>query len=174
MARGTIQIFLKDPRRVASSGNLDPFVQGCLISSWAAISNLLGVITGAGLACFRLSVRPFSLCYPHHSPLIYPHPKFTYTSVFIKGFPGDSVHKRSRPQCRRQAGSIPGSGRSPGEGNGYPLRYSCLQNFMGRGDRRATKSQRPLTDWHIPKRSKYTQPNLCPKTLCTSFCEVPF
>ena len=28
---------------------------------------------------------------------------------------------------------IPGSGRSPGEGNGYPLQYSCLQNSMDRG-----------------------------------------
>ena len=30
-------------------------------------------------------------------------------------------------------GSIPGSGRSPGEGNGYPLLYSCLKNSMDRG-----------------------------------------
>ena len=30
-------------------------------------------------------------------------------------------------------GSIPRSGRSPGEGNGYPLQYSCLENFMDRG-----------------------------------------
>ena len=30
-------------------------------------------------------------------------------------------------------GSIPGSGRSPGEGNGNPLRYSCLENSMDRG-----------------------------------------
>ena len=30
-------------------------------------------------------------------------------------------------------GSIPGSGRSPGEGNGYPLQYSCLENSMNRG-----------------------------------------
>ena len=29
--------------------------------------------------------------------------------------------------------SIPGSGRSPGEGNGYPLQYSCLENPMDRG-----------------------------------------
>ena len=31
-------------------------------------------------------------------------------------------------------GSIPGSGRSPGEGNGNPLQYSCLENSMDRGD----------------------------------------
>ena len=30
-------------------------------------------------------------------------------------------------------GSIPGSGRSPGEGNGNPLQYSCLENPMVRG-----------------------------------------
>ena len=30
-------------------------------------------------------------------------------------------------------GSIPGSGRSPGDGNGYPLQYSCLENSMDRG-----------------------------------------
>ena len=33
----------------------------------------------------------------------------------------------------RDAGSIPGSGRSPGGENGYPLQYFCLDNFMDRG-----------------------------------------
>ena len=33
----------------------------------------------------------------------------------------------------RDACSIPGSGRSPGEGNGNPLQYSCLENSMDRG-----------------------------------------
>ena len=35
-------------------------------------------------------------------------------------------------------GSIPGSRRSPGEGNGNPLHYSCLENFMDRGTWQAT------------------------------------
>ena len=35
-------------------------------------------------------------------------------------------------------GSIPGSGRSSGEGNGNPLQYSCLENFMDRGAWQAT------------------------------------
>ena len=35
-------------------------------------------------------------------------------------------------------GSIPGSGRSPGEGNGYPLQYSCLENSVDGGAWRAT------------------------------------
>ena len=33
----------------------------------------------------------------------------------------------------RDEGSIPGSGRSPGEENGYPLQYSCLENLTDRG-----------------------------------------
>ena len=33
---------------------------------------------------------------------------------------------------------IPGSGRSPGEGNGNPLQYPCLENFIGRGAWRTT------------------------------------
>jgi len=48
-------------------------------------------------------------------------------------------------------GSIPGLGRSPGEGNGNPLQYSCLKNSMKRGAWQATvhvvaKSQTPLSD----------------------------
>ena len=38
----------------------------------------------------------------------------------------------------REAGSIPGLGRSPGAGNGNPLQYSCLENPMERGAWRAT------------------------------------
>ena len=34
---------------------------------------------------------------------------------------------------RRETGSVPGSGRSPGGGHGNPLRYSCLENPMDRG-----------------------------------------
>ena len=38
----------------------------------------------------------------------------------------------------RDASSIPGLGKSPGGGHGNPLRYSCLENAMDRGARRAT------------------------------------
>ena len=47
------------------------------------------------------------------------------------GFPGDSDGKESACNAG-DLGSIPGSGRSPGEGNGYPLQYSCLENPMDR------------------------------------------
>ena len=53
------------------------------------------------------------------------------------GFPGSSDSKES--SCTPGDPSlIPESGRSPGEGNGYPLQYSCLENSMDRGAWRAT------------------------------------
>ena len=39
---------------------------------------------------------------------------------------------------KRDAGLIPGSGRSPGEGNGNPLQYPCLENPLDRGAKWAT------------------------------------
>ena len=48
------------------------------------------------------------------------------------GFPGSSEVKASA--CNEgDLGSIPGLGRSPGEGNGNPLQYSCLENPMDGG-----------------------------------------
>ena len=51
-------------------------------------------------------------------------------------FHGSSKGKESACNAR-QLGFIPGSGRSPGEGNGNPLQYSCLENSMDRGAWRA-------------------------------------
>ena len=48
------------------------------------------------------------------------------------GFPGGSEVKASASN-EGNPGSIPGSGRSPGEGNGNPLQYSCLENLMDGG-----------------------------------------
>ena len=50
------------------------------------------------------------------------------------GFPGDSVVKNLPANAgdARDSGLIPGLGRSPGEGNGSPLRYCCLENPMDR------------------------------------------
>ena len=48
------------------------------------------------------------------------------------GFPGGSEVKVSASN-EGDLGSIPGSGRPPGEGNGNPLQYSCLGNPMVRG-----------------------------------------
>ena len=52
-------------------------------------------------------------------------------------FPGSSDGKESAWNAG-DPDSIPGSGRSPGEGNGSPLQYSCLENPMDRGAWRAT------------------------------------
>ena len=46
----------------------------------------------------------------------------------------------ANPGDTKDVGLIPGSGRFPGEGSGYPLQYSCLENFM---DRRAWWSTVP-------------------------------
>ena len=57
-----------------------------------------------------------------------------------KGSPGGSGCKEST--CNTgYLGSIPGSGRSPGGENGYPLQYSCLENSMDRGAWWATVHQ---------------------------------
>ena len=53
------------------------------------------------------------------------------------GFPHSSVGKESACNAG-DPGSIPGSGRSPREGNGNPLQYSCLENPMERGAWQAT------------------------------------
>ena len=52
-------------------------------------------------------------------------------------FPGGSDSKESAFNAG-DLGLILGSGRSPGEGNGYPLQYSCLENSMDRRTCRAT------------------------------------
>ena len=53
------------------------------------------------------------------------------------GFPGSSADKESA--CKAgDLGSVPGLGRSPGEGNGNSLQYSCLENPMDRGACQAT------------------------------------
>ena len=49
--------------------------------------------------------------------------------LIFKGFPGGSDSKQSACHVG-DPGSIPGTGRSPGEGNAYPFQYSCLENSM--------------------------------------------
>ena len=67
------------------------------------------------------------------------------------GFPGGSDGKASACNAG-DPGSIPGLGRSPGEGNGNPLQYSCLENSMDWGAwwarvHRVAKSQTRLSDF---------------------------
>ena len=74
------------------------------------------------------------------------------------------------PANTGDTGSIPGSGRSLGEGNGNPLQYSCLGNLIDRGAWRVpvhgvTKNQTQLSDW-----TTTTTEMQCP----TIFCVVSF
>ena len=80
-------------------------------------------------------------------PLTCPSRQIMMT-VITMGFPGGSNNKESAYNAG-DLGSVPGSGRSPGEGNGYPLQYSCLENSMDRGACWATYSmvlQRDMTE----------------------------
>ena len=80
---------------------------------------------------------------------------FSYFSIepfcfTLAGFLGGSAGKESACSAG-DLGSIPGLGRSPGDGNGNPLQYSCLGNPMGRGAWQptvhgVTKSQTLLSD----------------------------
>ena len=61
-------------------------------------------------------------------------------TIIYWGFPGGSEVKASARNAG-DLGSIPGSGKSPGEGNGNPLQYSCLENPMDGGAWWATVHQ---------------------------------
>ena len=59
---------------------------------------------------------------------------YKYCSSNIQGFPGGTVVKNlpAKAEDTRDAGSVSGSGKSPGVGTGNPLQYSCLENSMDR------------------------------------------
>ena len=57
--------------------------------------------------------------------------KVTFHINLIMSFPGGSEVNASACNVG-DPGSVPGSGKSPGEGNGTPLHYSCLENPMDR------------------------------------------
>ena len=57
---------------------------------------------------------------------------YKYLKLFVSSPPSDSDSKESACNAG-DLGSITGSGRSPGEGNEYPLQYPCLENSVDRG-----------------------------------------
>ena len=80
-----------------------------------------------------------------------PHLGASQVALVVKNPPANA-------EDRRDAGSIPGLGRSPGEGNGNPFRYSCPENPMDRGAWQATvhsiaKSQAWLKQLSTPTRT---------------------
>ena len=64
--------------------------------------------------------------YPRHQRIFW---KYLGMDNVKEGFPGDSMVKNP-PANAGDTTSIPGSGRSPGEGNGNPFQYSCLESSM--------------------------------------------
>ena len=75
--------------------------------------------------------------YSHKLYIIY---TYVYTCTHNTGFPCGSAAKESACNAG-DLGLIPGLGRSPGEGKGYPLQYSGLENFMDSIVHGVTKSR---------------------------------
>ena len=67
---------------------------------------------------------------------------------FVMGFPDSSVGKESTCNAG-DPGSFPGLGRSPGEGKGYPLQYSGLENSIDSIVHGVAKNQTRLNSFHF-------------------------
>ena len=92
-----------------------------------------------------LSFQPYRLIYKYQTCI------FICICIYTYGIPGGSDSKESACNAR-DLSWIPGSGRLPGERNGNPLQYSCLENPMDGGAwgatvRRVAKSQTWFTDF---------------------------
>ena len=71
------------------------------------------------------------------------------------GFPGSSASKESTCNAG-DLGSIPGFGRSPGEGKCYPHQYSGLENFMDYIVHGVAKSRTQLSNFHFTSQKLYS------------------
>ena len=118
----------------------DPSKQGR--SQGLCVSPLLFIFSAHPLHCLNTNqiLSPFfSGINCHKIEKVCKHPGASQLALVVKSSPANTGGIRD-------AGSIPGSGRSPGGGNGNPLQYSCLENPMDRGtwrarDRGITKSR---------------------------------
>ena len=126
--------------RSPGEGNGNPLQYSCLErphGQWSLVGYCLNRVEKSRTQLKRLSM----------------HIQRLLTRFRTLGFPGGSDGKESAHNGG-DLGSIPGLGRSPGEGNGYPLWYSCLENFMDRGAWQATvhgvaKSRTQMSDFHF-------------------------
>ena len=74
--------------------------------------------------------------------------KLVFNLFSVYGLPCGSTGKESNCSAR-DLGLIPGLGRYPGEGKGYPLQYSGLENSMNYKVHGVPKSQTQLNDFHL-------------------------
>ena len=106
-------------------------------------SAVILTIVSLQVICYPLVALKLSLFFVFSSLI------FFYNLFFlIEVYPGGTMVKNPPVNAGdlRNMGLIPASGRSPGQGHGNPLQYSCLENTMDRGVRRATKNQTRLSD----------------------------
>ena len=82
-----------------------------------------------------------------------PHSTASQVALVVKHLPAKAGDVRD-------AGSIPGSVRSPREGNGNPLQYSCLENAMDRGAWWATAHRVPKSQTQLKQCGTHTQHDL--------------
>ena len=100
-----------------------------------------------------------------------------WVHCIVWGFPGGSTSKESTCNAG-DLGSIPGLGRSPGEGKSYPLQYSGLENSVDCIVHGVTKRQTQLSDFHFQDslskaNSESEVAQSCP-TLCDPVdCSLP-
>ena len=99
--------------------------------------------------------------------------KWTYSNRYQELLRWYSLFDADGKESACSAGDLgmtPGSGRSPGEGNGYPLQYSCLENSMERGAwwatvQGVTKCQTRLTYRYTDMRDTHTH-TVCKQCAC--------
>ena len=88
------------------------------------------VFTLIGSVIYKIEIkRYFKKC---HTILKNNNILIKHIDIIVWGFPHSSVSKEFAMSVG-DLGLIPGSGRSPGKGNGYPHQYSCLENSMDKG-----------------------------------------
>ena len=104
--------------------------------------------SGAFTASKKRLLTFLSLWQSNNFNLVYLIFFFFNTIVILTGFPHGSAGKESACNLG-DLGSIPGLGRSPGEGKGYPLQYSGLENSMDCIVLGVAKSQTPMSNFHF-------------------------
>ena len=134
-------------------GSLLP--KGRLHAGSSALPESASICPGTELPEVRRSTRPFLAHVPSESPSHPPHPVtpfVTFGTICNLGgrqhFPGGSAGKESASSAG-DLGSVPGLGRSPGEGKGYPVQHSGLENPMVCVVHEVTKSRTRLSDFQL-------------------------